>query len=115
MINETQGILIFPAERIPWERFGGTIGAGAAPEDLKKYGRIENGKLTADLWIYGCATYDFGHPDTVHQTGFVYRIAQLIKRPGMGDAMSFTVDLDDVISKDELMMFPSPSADGITN
>lgn len=115
IINAGRGIFIFPNERIPWERFGGIIGTGPIPDDLKKYSRTVDGKREIDLWIFGCVTYDFGRPDTVHQTGFVYRIARIISRQGLGSAMSFIINPDEIVPKDLLLLFPNPSADGVTN
>jgi hypothetical protein len=118
MILSNQAIIVFPKDRIPWERFGAIMGTGISIFEMEKYSpKPEGGKERAELslWIYGCATYDFGRPNTTHQTGFVYRIARLIKRPNLPDAISYGINPDERVPKDQIILFPSPSADGITN
>ena len=110
-----QSLFLFPGEKRPWEFQGATIGTGPSPQDLEKYSQIEAGKRTISLWLHGCATYDFGRSGTVRQTGFVYHVARLIKRAGIPDAMSYNISLDESVPKDQVLLFPSASADGITN
>jgi hypothetical protein len=118
MINAAQAIIVFPKDRIPWERFGAIMGTGVSIYDLERYSpAVETGQQRAELslWIYGCVTYDFGRPNTTHQTGFVYRIARLIRHPPLPNAMSYGINPDERVPQDQIILFPSPSADGITN
>jgi hypothetical protein len=53
------------------------------------------------LFVAGCADYIFGNPPAHHQTGFIYRLAHLIHRPGEEDGLSYTFNVgEDVPLKD---------------
>jgi hypothetical protein len=107
VLDDNQGIIIFPNEKAPWEKQGGILGAGVIQSDIAKYSYAdEQGRKTLSLWIYGCVLYDFGRPGTTHQTAYVYRIAHLVHRAELETAMTFATYLDEVIPKADIMLFP---------
>lgn len=110
-----QSLLIFPGEKLPWEFGGGVIGTAPHPEEIKKYARTIDGKVVINFWIFGCVTYDFGRPDTVHQTAFAWQIARLIKRPGMADAFTYDFDLAERVPKELILLQQWNRASGVTN
>jgi hypothetical protein len=91
------------------------MGTGPAPDELRKYSRATDDGQQIDLWVHGCVTYDLGRADKIHQTGFIYRVARTIKIPGRADAISYSLKLDEIVPKERLLLYPSPSAEGITN
>jgi hypothetical protein len=112
VINGTHGVFLFPDEKIPWLPDGTIVSGGVGPGEIKEFSKVIDGKRQINIWIYGCATYDQGRPDTVHQTGFVFQLARRVKP---GGPISYSFSPDDPVPKDLLLLFPAPSADGITN
>jgi hypothetical protein len=71
----------------------------------------EDDQRHLDIWIIGCADYVFfGEPKQHHQTGFIYRVGQIIPREGMQPALTFGIVPQGTIPPDRLRLFPSPSA-----
>jgi len=115
--NPARGAVLFPGDSVPWDRAGGmfTSVVGFTPDEIRKVPADANGQRNLDVWIFGCADYILSDTKTHHQTGFMYRLAQITPREGMQPLLLFGVVSGVNIAADQLILVPSPSASGQTD
>jgi hypothetical protein len=107
--NPARGSVLFPGDHLLWDQLGAS-GVGYSPDEIQKGLVDENGQRDLHIWIIGCADYVFGEPKRHHQTGFIYSLGRIIPREGMEPALTFGIVPQGTISRDQLRLFPSPSA-----
>ena len=107
--NPARGSVLFPGDHLVWDQLG-VRGVGFSPDEMQKGLVDENGQRDLHIWVIGCADYVFGEPKRHHQTGFIYSLGQIIPREGMEPALTFGIVPQGTISRDQLRLFPSPSA-----
>jgi hypothetical protein len=106
--NPARGSVLFPGDRVPWDQLG-VSAVGFSPDDIQKSVVQENDQRHLYIWIIGCADYMFGEPKQHHQTGFIYRLGQIIPREGMQPALTFGIVPQATVSRKQLRLWLNPA------
>lgn len=110
-----QKLFVFPNERELWGFHGGVFGTAPHPDEIAKYAKIVDGRRLIQFYIFGCATYDFGRPNSIHQTAFLFQVAHQIKRSDGSITLSLEFDLEERVPKEQIILLQHPSAPDLTN
>jgi hypothetical protein len=110
----SQGVTLFPNEKVNWEQFEATNSLVINPADVLQYAWIEGSTKVVDPWIYGCATYEFGAPGNARQTAFIYRVGHREEAATGEKIVRRFVPVDRPLNKEDVVLFPVPTR-GLTN